>query len=598
MPFASRYRNDASLHRPRLERLREELRRFIVEPGGMLMKKANLKRGSFGAKATVWSVFVSVGALAACGNSDGGGGGGAGAGGAGAAGGGGGAGGGVNVAMTAVDAESMLEDNVTKNVTKILVVASDSSGKTISNQPLTREAAASFSVPTNAAKAELKLITAADKQVGVIIFEPEGDEMTLTLPGDGMTPYQVLKLDIVINADMWDTEARMMAAGLGFSNIIGVDGVTGTDSASEDASIDAGGTWGTVTGCGDVTPATGNYTSAVSPQAVALVWGPPLVANAGGMPIEFSWPALLSTVQGTDFLVTLNDGSQVGAVVGASSPNSDYNERACIVVFGQFGNRLELSDPDVRFPVKIEVVEDDTPMMLIGPDGSLKSAVGMYAYAPGSPYHTPGNGPKLTGAKLNVMSAVGDGGPPGFNSHTPNDGIALYGDDAQYRLRVFTTGGYTPDGVTGLKPDQYDNFFQVQVRNDAGELVLIEDAGVEYTVDGDTIEVVGLAELGVPGQVVDGNDCYADDKDNQIDIILKGDVGAMRKITGVRVPSQEPAGAHTPDGYWQFYNPGGPSNDPTPGTTYVQGSPDHTVLVTQALDDPMTVTYIDLRTSD
>lgn len=498
---------------------------------------------------------------------------------------------------TAVDAASMLEDNVTKNVTRIRVVATDASGRVLSTETLTRQAAAEFHVLTEAAKVELGLLTPAGEQVGVILFEPEGEEMTLVLPGAGMSPYDVLKLDIAINADLWDTEPRLMAAGLGFSNIIGVEGVVGTGAASRAAAIEAGACWNIVTGCGEVTPGVGNYTSAVSPQVVEAVWGPPAVANAGGMPLEFSWPALLSTVQGTDFLVTLNDGSQVLADVAASSPNSDYNERAVMVLFGPFGNRLELSDPGVLYPVTIEVVEDDTPMMLIAPDGSLRSAVGLSAEAPGSPYHTPGNGPRLTGAKLNVMSAVGDGGPPGFTNFTPNDGIALYGDDAQYRLRVYTTGGYTPDGVLGLKPNQYDNFFQVQLTNDAGEIVPLLEAGRPYVVDGSTIEVVGLAELGQPGQVLDGNDCYGDDKDNQIDIILKGDVEAMRKVTGVRVPSEEPAGEHTTDGYWQLYNPGGPGNDPTEGVTYSQGSPDHTVPVLIAIDDPMTVTYIDLRTS-
>lgn len=499
---------------------------------------------------------------------------------------------------TAVDAASMLEENVTKNVTRIHVVASDATGGVLSEEILPRDAAAQFEVLTEAAKVELGLLTGAGERVGVILFEPEGEEMTLALPGDGLPPYQVLGLDIAINADLWDTEPRLMAAGLGFSNIIGVAGVTGTDAVSQAAALAAGACWNVVTGCGQVTPTVANYTSAVSPQAVQAIWGPPAVANAGGMPLEFSWPALLSTVQGTDFLVTLNDGSRVLADVAASYPNSDYNERAVMVLFGQFGNRLELSDPDVLYPVSIEVVEDDTPMMLIAPDGSLTLAVGLSAEAPGSPYHTPGNGPRLTGAKLSVTSAVGDGGPPGFTNFTPNDGIALYGADAEYRLRVYTTGGYTPDGVIGLKPNQYDNFFQVQLTNDAGEIVPLLEAGKPYEVDGRTIEVVGLAELGMPGQVLEGNDCYADDKDNQIDIILKGDVEAMRKVTGVRVPSEEPAGEHTADGYWQLYNPGGPGNDPTEGVTYTQGSPDHTVPVLLAIDDPMTVTYIDLRVAN
>ena len=491
--------------------------------------------------------------------------------------------------MTTVDATSMLQENVTPDVTKIRIVGSDAEGNVVSSEIVPRPAAASFDVPTHWAKVELELITTQDKQVGVIIFEPEGSEMTLTLPGDGLSQYDVLKLDIAINADLWVQGPIMMAAGLGFSNIIGIDGIDLNDvPASEPAVIDAEGTWNTLSGCGDITPAIGNYTTAVSPQMVESVWGPPAVSYAGGMPIEFSYPVLLSTAGGTDILVTLNDGSQVLADVGASSPNSDYNERASFVVFGQFGNRLDLDDPDVLYPTKIEVVEDDTPMMLIGPGGTLISAVGMSADAPGSPYKTPGNGPKLTGAKLTIMSAVGDGGPPGFTNNTPNDGIAMYGADAEYRLRVFTTGGYTPDGVTGLKPTAYDQSFRVQVENDAGDLVPLLESGQVYTIDGKTIEVVGLAELGKPGQVVEGNDCYGEDKDNQIDIVLKGDIELMRKIAFVDVPSTEP-------GYNPFYNPGGPGNTPVAGTTYTQGSPDHSVEVLQAIDDPMAVTYIDLR---
>lgn len=492
-------------------------------------------------------------------------------------------------AMTIVDATSMLQDNVTPDVTIIRIVGSDVNGNVVYSEIVPRPVATTFSVPTKLAKVELELITGAGKQIGVIIFEPDGSEMTLTLPGDGMTPFQVLKLDIVINADLWAQAPMMMAAGLGFSNIIGIDGIDMTDlPASEPAVIDAGGSWNTLSGCGEVTPGLGNYTSAVSPQMVESVWGPPAVSYAGGMPIEFSYPALLSTVQGTDFLVTLNDGSQVSADVAAYSPNSDYNERAVAVLFGQFGNRLNLDDPDVLYPTRIEVVEDNTPMMLIGPDGSLVSAVGLAADAPGSPYKTPGNGPKLTGAKLTVMLAVGDNGPPGFTGFSPNDGIALYGADAQYRLRVYTTGGYTPDGVTGLKPTEYATFFRVQVKNDAGDLVPLLKSGQDYIIDGKMVQVMGLAELGVPGQVIEGNDCYGDDKDNQIDIVLKGDVEVMRKIVAVDVPSTE-------DGYKPFYNPGGPGNTPAAGVTYSQGSPNHTVEVLQAIDDPMAVTYIDLR---
>ena len=59
----------------------------------------------------------------------------------------------------------------------------------------------------------------------------------------------------------------------------------------------------------------------------------------------------------------------------------------------------------------------------------------------------------------------------------------------------------------------------------------------------------------------------------------------MRLITHVEVPSVEP--------YSPLYNPGGPGNRPTPGVRYSAPSPPHEVSVLMAIDDPMTVTYVD-----
>jgi hypothetical protein len=36
----------------------------------------------------------------------------------------------------------------------------------------------------------------------------------------------VLKQDVIVNADVWAKRPKMMAAGLGFTNIIGVPGLT------------------------------------------------------------------------------------------------------------------------------------------------------------------------------------------------------------------------------------------------------------------------------------------------------------------------------------------------------------------------------------
>jgi hypothetical protein len=90
-----------------------------------------------------------------------------------------------------------------------------------------------------------------------------------------------------------------------------------------------------------------------------------------------------------------------------------------------------------------------------------------------------------------------------------------------------------------------------------------------------------LADLGGPQDAYD--DCYNEDKDNYIDIILDGDDAAVRKITTVEIPSSRD--------YSPLYNPGGPGNDPAPGVRYSAPSPPIAQPVTIALDDPMTVTY-------
>lgn len=386
--------------------------------------------------------------------------------------------------------------------------------------------------------------------------------------------YQSLRQDILINADLWDLQPRMLAAGLGFTGIIGVPGLNVDEpKLSETLVRAAGGTWNLVTGAN---PTLGSFTSAITPQGVATTYGAP-VFNSDGLPVEFTWPVRPSTLDPTDFLVTLNDGTRVTPEVCSTTPNFDFNERAVAVLFGKFGNRVSPNSPGARFPVTVEVVGD---LQLVGPGGRFASATGFKVDCPGSPYTDPDvapedrGGPRLVAAKVSRMNAVGDEAPPLLSNASPNDGITLYGQEAQYRLRVFTSGGFSPDGVRGMFPTEYQRYFRVH----AGGTVLTE-AGKDYFIDGARIRVVGLAELGKKQDTYD--DTYVEDQDNQIDIILNGDLAAIRRITGVEVPSVAP--------YSPLYNPGGPGNQPTPGVRYSAPSPPHTVQVLQALDDPLTV---------
>ena len=410
-------------------------------------------------------------------------------------------------------------------------------------------------------------------------------DLTCTGGPDGSPPnplYVSLMQDQLTNADYWEAEPRILAAGLGFTDIIGVPGLDSSDLDTQRSStLAAGGAWNVV-----VTTMTSiaqrAYTSAISPNGVASGYGWP-VQYCDGLPIEFSWPVLPTTVQGSDFVVTLNDGSTVQPRVASIQPNFEYNERSTVVIFGAFGNRLPPNAPGARYPVRFEIVDDGSPMMMVGPGGRVVSAVG-FTYGTGDdPYtaYNPGRGPTLVAAKLSRMSTAGEGGPPAFNGQMPNDGVALYGDAAQYRLRVLTTGGFSPDGVKSVYPTEFERFFRVQAIDTAGREHWIEQTGTPYEIDGGTLTVVGLADLGLAQSSYD--DGYVEDHDNQIDIVLSGDEVALRAIRMVEIPA---SGDYSP-----FYNPGGPGNDPDPETVYSQPGPLTQQPVTIALDDPMTVTY-------
>ncbi len=408
---------------------------------------------------------------------------------------------------------------------------------------------------------------------------------TASAAGGPTRTSQQLKRDVLIHADMWARKPKMMAAGLGFTNIIGVPGMNANDlSASERAVRAAGGAWDQLT-CAE-TAALGDYTSAASPSGVAYSYGYP-TTYSDGLPVEFSWPILPSTLDASDFRVTLNDGTVVKPELAAVYPNFEYNERAVAVLFGHFGNRLPPSDPRSRYVVHTEVVRDSTPLRLVGPHGRTVSAIGMSADATTSPYASPNarprkrTGPHLAAAKLSRMSTKGESAPPAFQGFLPNDGVALYGKAARFRLRIYTTGGFSPDGVLGVRPDEYRRYFRIVARRRSGKRVLITKVGKRYRLGGSHLRVLGLADLGLKQSSYD--DCYAEDHDNQIDIVLAGRKRAMERIRRIQILG---AGRYDP-----LYNPGGPGNDPTPGVRYTAPSPRISQRVLVALDDPMTVTY-------
>ncbi len=398
---------------------------------------------------------------------------------------------------------------------------------------------------------------------------------------------QLLHKDVLIDADMWSTQPNMFAAGLGFTGIVGVPGISTTDlTTSEQRVRAAGGAWNTISCAAGETPPLSAYTSASTPQAVAFSFGGP-VTTAAGLPVEFSWPVRPSTLDAQDFRVTLSNGRTVVPLQAAVYPNAEYNERSTVVLFGNFGNRLAPPNRGAVFPVKTRVVLDSTPLQLVGPGGRLVSAVGMSASSSTTPYGRSSNpskrpGPHLVAAKLTRMSARGEGAPKPFTGALPNDGVTLYGSAAKFRLRVFTSGGFSPDGVRAVFPTEFSRYFRLRVRGSNGRTLLLTKPNVNYRVPGGVIRILGLADLGHKQASYD--DCYVEDKDNQIDIVLDGDKAAMRRITAVEIPA---TGHYSP-----FYNPGGPGNNPTRGVRYTSPGPSQIQPVLDALGNPMQVTFI------
>jgi hypothetical protein len=400
--------------------------------------------------------------------------------------------------------------------------------------------------------------------------------------------YRELHRNVLINADIWASKPEMMAASLGFTNIIGVPGLSTSDLAfSQTRTVLAGGTWNRLHCAAGETPSLSNYTSAATPAGVRFNYGQ-YVYYSDGLPVEFSWPILPSTLQPGDFLVTLSNGTTVTPQVSSVYPNYEYNERSVAVLFGHFGNRIPPDQPGAIYPTSVKVVRGSSTLELVGPGRRVVSAVGMSVKSRGSPYTSPDvppadrGGPVLVAAKLSKMSTLGDNAPPLFRKDLPNNGAALYGARAKFRLRVYTSGGMTPNGVSALLPTDYDTYFRVNAVTPSGAIIRLTKAGRTYDIDGHPLRVVGLADLGKKQARYD--DCYSEDGDNYIDIILDGSAAAARRISTVEIPS---TGRYKP-----LYNPGGPGDNPAPGVHYSAASPPISEHVTIALKNPMTVTYL------
>lgn len=404
---------------------------------------------------------------------------------------------------------------------------------------------------------------------------------TALLPG--VSPQEALDAiaasynqDVIINADIWNPEPMIMSGNLGFLSIIGINT---TDAESIRA---AGGTYNDNVTCDNgQAPALGSLTSASSSLNMGLAGYACAPQAYGGLPVCFSMPVRPSTIKPDAFKITLTNGTTFLAPCAGILPNVEYNERHCVVLFADFGTRVQSSDPDSVYPTSIEIVSD---LELIGPAGRPISAVGLKFSNATNPYDT-GNGPKFLATRISKLTDLGEGAfLPSSLSQTsyPNSGIDLYGDgDDLYRVRLYYSGGMTPDGISPLFPGDYKTYFSLLSKTMGGgneEEIELTDANKEYDLgNGNTVKVLGLADLGPSQATYDA--CYSTDKDNYIDIIVQA--SSVEAATTIQTFKAKGG----------LYNPGGPGTTPTPGWIWSQPSPTQTLVVENALADPKTVTY-------
>ena len=401
--------------------------------------------------------------------------------------------------------------------------------------------------------------------------------------------YDQLHRNIVIRSDIYggiNKKPRILAASSGFRGIIGIPGLLGPNGITLAGEAGAG----IVAELVNRDPAAPlrNITSA---GAVAGVQAGGFSNSAAtetfmdAMPIEFSHPVLPSTVLPQNFRIHLNTGEIVTPLYVAQNPNNDLNERQTVVAYGYFGNRLPSSDPNSLYPVLFEVVNSDTPLQLITPKGLVNgSGLSQSSSNPYDPY----NGPTLAGAKLSRLSLAGDYPSPAFANSVANHGVEYYGTGTNlYRLRLFTSAGFSPDGVSGFNPQDFSRFFQLTATGRNGNSLTISEANQTIKVKGGTLKVKGIADLGT-GLSADPSYAYQEDHDNQFDIIIKASsIAAIRALQAVILPDPR-NGTHSP-----IYNPGGPGTAPLPEYNYTQPSGGQTLAIERALQDPATVSYAD-----
>jgi hypothetical protein len=390
-----------------------------------------------------------------------------------------------------------------------------------------------------------------------------------------------INTSIILGADYFATTLSIMTANYGFEGYMGVPNLNGTDSAAQAAAYAGNISFENIDP--SLQAPSRAYYSASSTQSVSAIYG--IDATAGDtIPVVFSHPIWPPSISAAAFQVTMNTGAVVTPLSASFLPNTEYNERQTVVLIGYWGNRILPGNPGAEYPVTVSIVDSPTELKFITQKGMV-SAVGLSIESK-NPYVS-GNGPRILAAKLNVFSSLGESNPKWLNASYANSGSDLFGSSAQYRLRIYTSAGFSPDGISSILPTDFSKFFILTATDSSDNTVQITQTGVSYLIPGyGNIKVLGIADTGPLQSTY--NLAYVEDHDNQYDIILSGDAAAIARLTTIRMPSSGP--------YSPVFNPGGPGNNPSsnPAGPFTVGSSDQTVNVTNHLQDGAYVTYVEI----
>ncbi|MBL6695521.1 MAG: hypothetical protein ISP97_02465, partial [Luminiphilus sp.] len=192
------------------------------------------------------------------------------------------------------------------------------------------------------------------------IAVPDGSVSTdEPISDDFPAAYVAIMTDQLIEADYWQEEPAILAAGLGFTDINGIPdlGAPGqTVEAMEQLVREYGGGWHDVTSTEEeIAQRARTSSNSVFGMTETFGYASP---SGDGLPMELSHPVLASSVQREDILIWLNTGDTVVPTNISVMPNMEFNERSTLVMNGDFGNRLDTDDPEAIFPVTFEIVDE------------------------------------------------------------------------------------------------------------------------------------------------------------------------------------------------------------------------------------------------